>query len=328
LIETTLQRYGPSQPLRVLVDEVNKLYHEHEAAGYEATHPEIFEQLPPLWRKMLATFDSLPSVNDVASSTRGPKLRILNLGCGTGFEAGTCLSHLGRDRIERLVCYDPSEEMLEQSRRTLAAWGDLVEYVSASNSLLGQFDVLVTNAVLHHMLDPVQAILDIAPLLSPGAAWLCGHEPSRRFYANSECMSVLRRHEARHGWTRFASPRKYLRRFLRSTGLIELPADYAARRAFEQSLFKRRPPAWLISRLVDYQIVLRDSELEGGRGLDFTELQCAFEGVWKSIWRATYSFLGPHYEGELSAHWRSEAKRLSANYPDDGASCCLVWRRT
>jgi len=55
----SLQHYGTTQPLPVLVAELNKLYHEHEALGYDDTHPEIFEQLPPLWEAMIEQFYGL-----------------------------------------------------------------------------------------------------------------------------------------------------------------------------------------------------------------------------------------------------------------------------
>ena len=58
-----LERYGPTRPMPALVEELNNLYHEHEAASYEATHPEIFEQLPDLWREMFTQFEGLRSSN-------------------------------------------------------------------------------------------------------------------------------------------------------------------------------------------------------------------------------------------------------------------------
>ena len=319
-----LRQYSPTQPLPVLVAELNKFYHEAEASQYEKIHPEIFEQLPRFWKDMLAEFDSL------GRERRGRKLRILNLGSGTGFEARQCLEYFGRERVGHLVCCDPSAQMLEQSRRTLSPWGGLVQYVDALDERVGlnpKFDLLITNAVLHHMVDPVQVIREIVPLLDAEAVWLAGHEPSRLFYSNRECVSILRRYNAYDRWVRLASPRRCSLRILRWFGLAELPADYAGRRAVEQSLFGQRPPARLVSRLVDYQIVLRETEIEATRGLDFMELQSAFAREWQLVRPMTYSFLGPHYEGGLPARWQKEARRLAESYPNDGANCCMVWRR-
>jgi SAM-dependent methyltransferase len=320
-----LDRYGPTRPISALVEELNRLYHEHEAASYETTHPEIFEQLPDLWREMFAQFERLHSSNPGAAD----KLRILDFGCGTGFAARQCLERFGK-RVERIVCFDPSESMMERCQRTLAEWRHRVEYITRSGQLdeYSDFNLLVTNSVLHHLLDPVVAIRDLEALLSPDAVWLCGHEPSRRFVSNSQCHAVLNAYRKRDCWQKVLSPVRIARRLLRWLGLAELPEDYAARRAFERSMFKRRPPARLVSQLVDFHVVTSERELEEAKGLDFRALQVAFTGAWDLTWRRTYSFLGPYYSGRLPAQWREKVDKLAARYPDDGANSCLVWRRS
>ena len=52
------------------------------------------------------------------------------------------------------------------------------------------FNVVLTNSVLHHLLDPVAAMQELEPLLSADAVWLCGHEPSRRFIDNPACRAA------------------------------------------------------------------------------------------------------------------------------------------
>ena len=316
-----LQRYRPALPMPQLVAEVNKLHHEREAAIYERTHPEIFEQLPPLWREMIAVCQ--PFVGG-----REGRLRILNFGCGTGFEARQCLEAFGAARIGRLVCYDPSPHMIEQCRRSLGGSGVLIEYAGDAPALDGEFDLLITNSVLHHMVDPLGEIAGLMPLLAPGAVWLSGHEPSTRYLANPECRALLRRYEASYRWLRLLDARRYARRALRFARVAELPEDYAGRRAFENALFERRPPSRLVSRLVDFHVVLDESESGAARGLDFVALEATLRGQWELVWRRTYAFLGPHYAATLPPRWRDEAGRLAAKYQDDGANCCLVWRKT
>jgi len=324
-----LQQYGPTQPVSVLVAELNQLYHEHEAANYETTHPEIFDQLPPLWREMIGQVDLLRPHSAASYPSLG-RLRILDFGCGTGFEAVQCLLAFGAERIERLVCYDCSPRMLDRCRRSLNSAGCQIEFLEDLASLdaaAGEFNLLLTNSVLHHLVDPVGALREISPLISRDAFWLCGHEPSSRFLANSDCASELRRYRARDRWRRLLSVRRCSRRMLRWAGFTELPEDYAARRAFERSMFEHRPPGAVVSRLVDYHVVTSANNMEETRGLDFRSLQDAFAGEWDLTWRRTYSFFGPHYEGRLPRRWREEARRLAGAYPDDGANFCVVWRR-
>lgn len=318
-----LEYYGPTRPTASLVAELNRLYHEFEADNYESNHPEIFVQLPPLWHEMCAQAIRLLGNQD-------EKLRILDFGCGTGFEAQRCLAEFRPDQIERLVCYDPSKEMLHRCRQGLKGSSYRVEFVADLGELSEQadgFNVLLTNSVLHHMMEPIQTIRDLARLLSDSAVWLCGHEPSRRFWENPECRELLRSYHSVQQLRRWISPQRYARRLARWAGIRELPEDYAARRAFEESIFERKPPARLVSSLVDFHVISSERQLTVDKGLDFENLQAGFAGQWELVWRRTYSFFGPHYEGQVPELWRRYARTLAERFPDDGANCCLVWRR-
>ncbi len=317
-----LEQYRPTRPTAVLVETLNRLYHEFEAQGYESNHPEIFEQLPPIWREMLAQAVLL-------LGPRKQKLRILDFGCGTGFEARQCLMELPADRIERFVCYDPSEEMLHQCRQGLKHSRHRVEFLSDLNQLEqpGGFDILLTNSVLHHMVDPAGTLRDMSCILSPSAIWLSGHEPSRKFWQNRECVELLKRYRRARQLRRWVSPQRYARKLARWIGLTELPEDYTARRAFEEAIFERRPPAGMVGSLVDYHVLSSERELTDKRGLDFENLAAGFAGEWELVWRKSYSFLGPHYEGAAPGAWRGRARQLAKRFQDDGANCCLLWRR-
>jgi SAM-dependent methyltransferase len=315
-----LSQYDPALPLPLLVAELNKLYHEHEAASYERTHPEIFHQLPALWQQMIEV--ARPRLPDAPHG-----LRILDFGCGTGFEARQCLDGFGASRIARLVCYDPSLPMIQHCRQSLEALGVQAEYISEVNQLNGEFDLLITNSVLHHLVEPGTALSSLMALMAPHALWLSGHEPSRRYLGNAECRATLKRYNDRQRWQKLLQPPRYVRRALRWAGWTELPADYAARCAFERSLFKRRPPARLVSSLVDFHVMVDESDCTEPRGLDFREMEAIWGDRWELLWRHTYSFLGPNYEGGLSPRWQSVAQRLAVKHPDDGGNCCLVWGR-
>ena len=318
-----LGQYGPTRPTASLVAELNRLYHEFEADNYESNHPEIFVQLPPLWHAMWTHAVGL-------FANRDEKLRILDFGCGTGFEARRCLAEFRPDQIDLLVCYDPSKEMLHRCRQELEGSSYRVEFACDLGELreqAGGFNVLLTNSVLHHVVDPIETIRDLARLLTASAVWLCGHEPSRRFWENSECRELLKSYRSAQQLRRWVSPQRYAQGLARWAGVRELPEDYAARRALEQAIFERRPPARLISSLVDYHVISSECELNEKKGLDFESLQAGFAGEWELSWRTSYSFLGPHYEGQVPELWRHKARKLAERFQDDGANCCLLWRR-
>ena len=312
-----LDKYGPTCSVAELVTQLNRLYHEKEAESYELTHPEIFEQLPELWAQMLSEYEQV---------CRREKIRILNYGCGTGFEAQRCLRHFGVGRIDRLVCYDPSTAMLAKCAGALRRLCSQVEFTQdlATVATPSAFDILVTNSVLHHLPQPFDIIRLLSHCIVPGGGWLCGHEPSRRFLANLECRETLRRFQRQDRWRRLVSPRRVLKRAQRWLGLLETPEDYAAARAVEMGLFAKQPPPITIRRLVDFHVAEEPSDC---RGFDFREMQKVFSTEWELAWVRTYSYMGSLYEGGLPPRWRRAAAILAEAFPMDGGNLCMVWRR-
>src|SRR5262245_10767078 len=90
-----LAPYGPRLPLPDLVYRVNQLFHACEARDYDRRHTEIHDQLPALWREMIAVAAAAPPEGGWT---------ILDFGCGTGFAATQLLEALPTTRIRSLVC--------------------------------------------------------------------------------------------------------------------------------------------------------------------------------------------------------------------------------
>src|SRR3954471_16328981 len=95
-------RYTPE-----LVLKVNEVFHDVEGSAYAGVHPEIFEGETARW-------------DEIARSEVAPRrrpLRVMDVGCGTGFVAERIAPVLKND--DTFVCADLSQAMLEASRKTL-----------------------------------------------------------------------------------------------------------------------------------------------------------------------------------------------------------------
>lgn len=308
--------YGPRKPLAELVLEVNNLHHAFESEDYDRQHPEVFVQLRPLWREMIH--------QAITHGGRGP-LRILDFGCGTGFEAEQLVRHLPRERIAELICYDTSPEMLARCRAKIAPILPQARFCCALPDAAptgARYSLLATNSVLHHLPDPLATVAALMPLLAPDAVWLAGHEPSRRFYQNSECAAQYAELRREQRWRRFLSPGPYVRRLKQAAGLASAPSRQAAARAFACGLFERKPPASVIRRLVD---VHSGASPQGG--FDPAAMERALADAWQLVWTQSYSFMGTVYEGRLRGKWRRVSEELKRKHPADGANFCAVWRR-
>lgn len=320
-IRSRIEPYGPRAPLEELVQRLNQFYHACEARDYDRNHPEIHVQLEPYWNEMIGC--GLPAA-------AGRAWRVLDFGCGTGFEAVQLLRVVGRDNIAEFVCHDPSPEMLDHCRARIGPHVPHARFTSSAEELAPTqecFDVLLTNSLLHHLPDPLGTIRALSPLLAEDAVWLAGHEPSNRFFRNPECHGAYARYlEYRKVWKYF-SPSSYVTAAKRALGCQSNPAKVAAAAALREGLFKQMPPQRLVQQLVDFHVPRSADEAEAGKGFDFHNLRKDFEVEWDLVWTKSYSFMGTFPEYRLSARWVKECRALQERFPDDGANFCAVWKR-
>jgi len=320
-VANLLKPYQPQMPLDQLVIEVNKLYHACEAQDYDSKHPKLYAQLPELWQEMIQI---------ATAQCRSTVWRILDFGCGTGFEAEQLLRNLSVGNVAQLVCYDPSPEMLNRCRSRVAPLypqavfcGDLRDLPAGKEG----YNLLATNSLLHHLPDPVATMNNLRPLLAPESVWLAGHEPSNRFYKNAECLKVYERFLRERSWRKFLSPERYFYRLRIEAGLISDPAKQAANEAFRKGLFKRKPSKDVIGTLVDFHVPCSVEEATAGRGFDFELLQQDFAGSWHLRWVKTYSYVGSFYENYVPEKWVRSCAELARKFPQDGANFCSIWKR-
>jgi 2-polyprenyl-3-methyl-5-hydroxy-6-metoxy-1,4-benzoquinol methylase len=308
-----LSSYGPALPLDELVVAVNRVFHSVDAEHYDAHHPEIHQQLVPLWDEMMHQID------------RDRQWSILDFGAGTGFAISQALRVLPAQAVREVTCYDLSPEMIVRCRERVLPLFPRARFVSDLAQAPSGIDLLLTNSVVHHLPDLSAVLAQVEPHLAPGAWWVAGHEPSSRFYNNPECLAHLAAYQRRHRWSRFLRPENYLRRMAR-LGTPD-PLRQTASLCVAEGLFTRLPDVETIDRLVDFGVAHSREEVQAGRGLDLDVVAESLRGRWQLVWRRSYSFMGSMFEGDLPAAWRRRSEELRRRFPDDGANICAVWQR-
>jgi SAM-dependent methyltransferase len=306
-----LAEYNPRVPLEQLVEEVNKIFHSCDAAQYDQEHPEIHQQLPPIWAEMIA---QLPPA--------GP-WNVLDFGCGTGFEATLALGAMG-DRIAKLTAYDPSPEMMAICKIRLKEFPQAVFCSKIEEARCrGPFSLLLTNSLLHHLPNIGNVLQSLATCLTPGAVWLAGHEPSARFFRNQACLRLLDGYRRYRKYAKWVEPGNYMTKLRMILGLH--PLSTTANAAYKRGLFSKRPTPSVIDKIVDFHVAHSAGD---GRGLDFEMMETSLQFDWTLRWSKTYSFLGPFGCASAPRRWAQKAHQLERQFPSDGANFCAVWQRS
>jgi len=323
LMESCGARTSPAEFIR----KVSNTYHEIEAPLYDGIHKEIATQVTP----HLHDFASL-----IADWYAGRAVRVLDVGCGTGFASSTLLQARSPE-IASLVLSDISPHMLGICRTKFHARPNL-QFVEGDIEHLSRtfppFDVVMTCSVIHHVGDLGSFFASLRKLLVPGGAYMMLHEPSRRFYANSNCIRFFEGYQKsrrRRNKLRYLNPARYLHRAVRvlrhsSTSSLE---SKASELLVKRNIIQQPLTRGAIRQLVDIHVppIHSDPFDMGSRGFDISMLSAMYLPGFIPMCTRTYGFLGTEFEGVAGKRWQARARRLALLYPADGAQFSVLWRR-
>lgn len=188
----------------------NRLAHDRLGGGYDARHPEIFNEVEQgRLREAVA--------RAVAAITPGPRAPVmLDVGAGSGNVTRRLLAHPGT-----VVAADLSRGMLTAlgarleaeapgRTRTLALNGTDLRPLGD-----GEVDLAAAYSVLHHIPDYLAMVAEMARVVRPGGVVYIDHEKAPAYWEQGAALQrflaagVVR--PPRRRW-RFLDPRAYWRR--------------------------------------------------------------------------------------------------------------------
>lgn len=228
-LDAYLRSQGIREPAQSCAAIVSNIWHAFESQQYDSVHTEITESAGRWYTCLSKISPALPG-----------SLRVLDLGSGTGFASAQVLRVFG-ERISTLVCQDLSPDMLRKCVTRVRSLTTRAHFVAGPpHCLLGdreRFDLVITNSLLHHILDLRAFFQLVEQLVRPGGFYVAGHEPSQAFYATESLYRWTIRYRQWRRLRRALSPRALLRR------LGALASDAAVGRAIDSGLARRYPDA-------------------------------------------------------------------------------------
>jgi 2-polyprenyl-3-methyl-5-hydroxy-6-metoxy-1,4-benzoquinol methylase len=173
-IENFLAKQNVKIDSQKFISIISNYFHDEESKSYDNSHDEIFsaELLKCLGEVFILLKKNLP----------GRKLKVLDVGAGTGF-----LSTLIYDNIEisELHCLEPSSKMLHVLKNKMKQKENIFYHNCTIEELeVFDFDLIVSNSVLHHIPNVTDFLNTIDSRLKGGGYYLVSHEPNFEFYSN------------------------------------------------------------------------------------------------------------------------------------------------
>ena len=291
-----------------LITAANIAYHEAEAKLYDASHPEI-EKERTSWNLFAQRF--------MQNSADRPPMKILDVGCGTGFVATVLHPFLktGDTYIGSDICPDMLERVPKMARgaeiRTVVMPADRLAFDDNS------FDIVVVNSALHHFPNVDAALNEMKRVGKPGGILAILHEPNIRFSKSFFLRQVAR----------FASvlaarvDKSHTDRVRPNYGPV---FEHVNNRLIAEGLIDKPLAQKEVQALVDVHSPTARGIFEE-RGFDpFEWIKTTFCG-WPVESVATYNFLG---KLDPTIWWRSCLNRLIASFfPKNGSLFSLVVRK-
>jgi len=176
--------------IRKVNNRINRGRTRRESSQYERLHSEIFNPIEQerLHKALNAAIGALKT----NSSARG-ELTALDYGCGSG----NLTRHLVESGI-RTISADVSDDFLALIERNFSQTGLSkalkVNGKDLSDLATGQFDLVATYSVLHHVPDYLHIVKEMCRVLKPGGVIYIDHEVNESYYKRpKEYIEFLRK---------------------------------------------------------------------------------------------------------------------------------------
>jgi ubiquinone/menaquinone biosynthesis C-methylase UbiE len=318
-IDAYLGSHGVSQPARTFVPVVSNVYHRFESQVFDDVHKEIIETAGQWQAALERIAGQLPA-----------RMRVLDVGAGTGFATAQVLRVLG-SRIYEVVCLDLSVDMLKKCRARVEKLTPNGRFVVGQPECLlrgaEQFDLVVTSAMLHHLLDLPGFLGTIRQLVRPGGFYLAGHEPSHDFYATPELYRWTRWYRSWKRMRALVSAGRWVRRLRGRPGTPSL--DRRTNEALMRMGVIREPlPPGVVSQLVDIHVPPSREGVPfwGEAGFKPEDICDSMLGGFSLEHLSTYPHVKDARE-RMGPVWRTIDRWLASRYPAAGANFWMAARR-
>jgi SAM-dependent methyltransferase len=318
IVGRIMQRHGARCSVEDFYSTLNVTFHELESEVYDEVHAHMWKSLPAQF--VLLIDDCLGAYPDMPG-----RIRVLDIGCGTGMASDCLFETAIASRIESVDLLDISPAMLQRASRRIARHGVPVNPHQGTVESLppgDRYEFIVACSVLHHIPDLPGFLKALRERQPDGGIFLHLHDPNGDYLHDVE----LQERSARVStggppdWVRRLAPARIVARLRRELmGPDRQDYLFKTNRALLQKGMIATPlSAEEIFGITDIQIH------NGGEGISISAIR-SWLSDYECLSLRSYGFFGKIWSS-LPAEYRKAEEDLIARRAPNGAKIGAAWK--
>jgi 2-polyprenyl-3-methyl-5-hydroxy-6-metoxy-1,4-benzoquinol methylase len=314
IIVDVMKRYGARCTAEQFQSAVNVTFHNFESQVYDALHQDMWDSLPRQFSLL---------VDDCMHRYRNApaKMRVLDVGAGTGLATDCLLRTAFGPRIASVNLLDTSPSMLDRASARSAKWNVRVR---TRNGLISdvpqgeEYDLIVTCSVLHHVPDLESFCKEVRRIQAPGGIFLHLQDPNPEFLEKKAPDTGNVQRKMLEQIARFTPKRVWGRIKRQLTGTQG--DDYISRtnRALVETGIIRAPLT------VEDLFAITDIHVHDERGISIGAMR-GWLPEYEFLSQRSYAFFGT-LASHLTGEQRIREEELSSKNDLTGAYVGAAWR--
>lgn len=311
-----MERHGGQSTLAEFHHAVNVTFHEFESEVYDREHADMWGSLPRQFALL---------VDDWLAADPAPpaRIRLLDIGCGTGLATDSLLKTRAGAAVESVHLLDTSPSMLRRASERACQWKvPVTRQEGLLDSVSGEkrFDLIVTCSVLHHIPQLEPFLNTVRKLQADGGVFLHLQDPNADCIDDPELLQRTSKYSRRllPKWACRFTPRRVLERLRRElTGTQGQDCVSKTNRALVERGIVKTPLT------VQELYSITDIHVQDG-GISIARMKSWLPG-YDCLSQRSYAFMGK-LPSELPPRWRKLEDGLIAARALNGSHTGAIWK--
>jgi ubiquinone/menaquinone biosynthesis C-methylase UbiE len=301
-------------------ERVNVIFHNHEAAFYDEMHDDMKYSLQEQVNLLVSDV-----MKKILFSEK--KLRVLDIGCGTGLSSEFLLNSKLGPFIEHVTLLDTSEKMLEYAEKKAVNWNkDFTLVNSTLSSINEKYDVVMICSVLHHIPNLEEFLTEVKLVLNKNGVLFHLQDPNGDYLENEFYLERLKTFEKDQELVRSQKrltdfvPKEFkslIKRWLGRKNYIDFIND----QLLKEGVIKRRMSADELWSVTDIHVTSNSDTSPKGISLKFLNEHL---NNFILVNQRSYGFFGK-LKFDLDLNYASMEEKFIAENRLDGRNISGVW---